>query len=121
METGRPRRVSFPMSLFRALADSSAKTRTWRAGLGIGILALGFGLVSLASGSLQRRPAVHAPYLMEQSCTALSSIQTRLNSSAIPEGNFIWFNSAIRAEGLRAEPVSIFLNDSTISFAANGQ
>src|SRR5215813_1231801 len=111
MATGRPREGRFRMSVFRAWADSSPKARRWRSGVGIGILALGFGLVSLASGSLQRRPAVHAPYLMEQSCTALSSIETTLHSSGIPGGEVVWFRSAIRVEGLGAEPASIFLKD----------
>ena len=58
---------------------------------------------------------------LERSCTALSSIESSFNATSIAEGNVIWFNSALRVDGLAAQPASIFLNDSTISFAANGK
>ncbi len=58
--------------------------------------------------------------LTEKACTALSSIETSFNSTPIAEGNTIWFNSAIRVNGLGADAAKIFLKDSRITFAANG-
>jgi hypothetical protein len=58
--------------------------------------------------------------LMHKACTASSSIETSFNWTPIAEGSTIWFNSAIRVAGLGAGATRIFLNDSRISFAANG-
>jgi len=57
----------------------------------------------------------------ERACTASSAIEASFNSTPIAEGNTIWFNSAIRVDGgLGSEAATIFLNDSTITFSANG-
>ena len=56
----------------------------------------------------------------EKACTGLSSIESSFNSTPIAEGNFIWFNSAIHVDGLGSDAATIFLNDSAITFAANG-
>ena len=64
--------------------------------------------------------AAAAGYLTETACTASSSIETRFNSTPIAEGNFIWFNSAVRVNRLGADAATIFLKDSRITFAANG-
>lgn len=58
--------------------------------------------------------------LMGKACTASSSIETSFNSTPIAGGSTIWFNSAIRVDGLGAKATRIFLSDSRISFAANG-
>jgi hypothetical protein len=58
--------------------------------------------------------------LTDRSCTAVNSIESSFNATPIADGNFIWFNSAIRVNGLGSDPARIFLNDSTITFAANG-
>ncbi len=63
--------------------------------------------------------AVSSDYL-EKSCTASSRIETSFNSTPIAEGNIIWFSSAMRADGLGSAAATVFLNDSTINFAANG-
>ncbi len=49
-----------------------------------------------------------------------SSIESSFNSTPIAEGSFIWFNSAIHVDGLGSDAATIFLNDSAITFAANG-
>src|SRR6266536_2205643 len=56
----------------------------------------------------------------EKACTGLNSIESSFNSAAIAEGNFIWFNSAIHVDGAGTDGATIFLNDSAITFAANG-
>ena len=50
----------------------------------------------------------------------MSSIESSFNSTPIAEGNFIWFNSAIHVDGPGSDAATIFLNDSAITFAANG-
>jgi hypothetical protein len=52
---------------------------------------------------------------LSDTCTASSSNESTLDSTPIAEGNFIWFNSAIRVNGLGSDPARIFLNDSTIA------
>src|SRR6266540_1517879 len=61
-----------------------------------------------------------AAFVTEKACTGLSSIKSSFNSTAIAEGNFIWFNSAIHVDGAGSDGATIFLNDSAITFAANG-
>src|SRR6266511_1318364 len=61
-----------------------------------------------------------AVFMSEKACTALSSIESSFNSTPIADGNFIWFNSAIHVDGLGSDAATIFLNDSAITFAANG-
>src|SRR5512135_1989326 len=65
-------------------------------------------------------PTVLSADLADRSCTAMSSIESGFNATPIAEGNVIWFNSAIHADGLGSGPATIFLKDSTITFAANG-
>ena len=59
--------------------------------------------------------------LTEAACTSSSAIEASFNSRPIAEGGSIWFNSAIRVNGLGSDPATIFLNDATITFAANGE
>ncbi len=59
-------------------------------------------------------------FVTDKVCTGLSSIESSFNSTAIAEGNFIWFNSAIHVDGAGSDAATIFLNDSAITFAANG-
>src|SRR6266498_729763 len=61
-----------------------------------------------------------AAFVTDKACTGLSSIESSFNSAAIAEGNFIWFNSAIHVDGAGTDAATIFLNDSAITFAANG-
>src|SRR5450759_3428122 len=72
--------------------------------------------VGAASGGV----AVSTSADLSDTCTALSSNGSSFNSAPIAEGNVIWFNSAIRVNGLGSDAATIFLNDSTITFAANG-
>src|SRR5450830_997499 len=58
---------------------------------------------------------------LSDTCTAWSSNESSFNPAPIAEGNVIWFNSAIRVNGLGSDPASLFLNDSTITFAADGK
>src|SRR4029077_19954111 len=58
--------------------------------------------------------------MTDRSCTGLNSIESSFNAAPIAEGNYIWFNSAIRVNGVGSDTARIFLNDSTIAFAANG-
>ena len=116
MDPTRPRRVLSRFSL------SAGMRRRWRIWSGLAVLCVGFALVSLARGSSPQRSApVPSTTQMERSCTVLSTIESSFNATPIAEGNVIWFNSALRVDGLASGPTSIFLNDSTISFAANGK
>src|SRR5450759_315422 len=72
--------------------------------------------VGAASGGV----AVSTPVDLSDTCTALSSNESSFNSAPIAEGNVIWFNSAIRVNGLGSDAARIFLNDSKITFAATG-
>jgi hypothetical protein len=87
------------------------------------------GAVSSATQTLQASVESPAPPVgatisladvTHRACTQSSSIETSFNSTAIDEGNTIWFNSAIRASGPGADAATIFLNDSTITFTADG-
>src|SRR5438477_7150823 len=54
------------------------------------------------------------------SCTELSAIELSFNPAPIAEGSVIWFHSAMSVNGLGKDPATIFLNDASISFTANG-
>src|SRR6266540_2437878 len=75
---------------------------------------------SVGSQAASPGAVMSAAYASEKACTALSSIESSFNSTPIAEGNFIWFNSAIHVDGLGSDAATIFLNDSAITFAANG-
>jgi len=75
---------------------------------------------SVGSEAASAVATVSSVALTDRSCTALNSIESGFNATPIAEGNFIWFNSAIRVNGLGSDPTTVFLNDSTITFAANG-
>src|SRR5450759_2870433 len=146
MEKERPRDPASGSSPLRGSAR-----RGWRIWLGILSLAVGFALVSLASGNYlaignflvrgnaprsgsAAKGAVRSVVrssadvtegsssadLMAGSCTELSSIELSFSPTPIAEGNVIWFHSAMRVDGLGPDPATIFLSNSTISFAANG-
>ena len=109
-------------------------SKKWWIWLGVLSLAVGFGLVSLASGSFQKMAAPASAAVPvnpgsgggEQggtsgsSCTAASAVQLSFNPMPIAEGNVIWFSSAMRVSGLGPDPATIFLKDSAISFTAGG-
>src|SRR5450756_298952 len=76
---------------------------------------------SLSVGAASGGVAVSTSADLSDTCTALSSNESSFNSAPIAEGNVIWFNSAIRVNGLGSDPARIFLNDSTITFAADGK
>src|SRR6266545_3142152 len=75
-----------------------------------------------SDGSQAEPPGAVMPsaYASERACTASSSIETSFNSTPIAEGNVIWFNSAMQVDGLGSDAATVFLNDSMITFAANG-
>src|SRR6266540_5148494 len=75
-----------------------------------------------SDGSQAEPPGAVMPsaYASEKACTASSSIETSFNSTPIAEGNVIWFNSAMQVDGLGSDAATVFLNDSMITFAANG-
>src|SRR6266508_4130005 len=75
-----------------------------------------------SDGSQAASPGAVIPsaYASDKACTASSAIETSFNSTPIAEGNFIWFNSSMRVDGLGSDAATIFLNDSMINFAANG-
>src|SRR5215471_4548525 len=82
---------------------------------------------SAGSGSSVASPASSAGAMVssasatDRACTASSAIDMSFNSTPIAEGNTIWFSSAIRVDGgLGSEAATIFLNDSMITFTANG-
>src|SRR5580765_5040845 len=58
--------------------------------------------------------------LTEPTCPAVGTIGSNFNGTAIAENNFIWFNSVLKVSNLPAGPATIFLDNSTITFAANG-
>jgi hypothetical protein len=64
--------------------------------------------------------AVPSTGLTGNACTESSSIETSFNSTPIAEGSTIWFYSAIRVDRVDADATRISLNDSRITFAANG-
>jgi len=52
-------------------------------------------------------------------CTGGSSISSNFNGTPIAAGNYIWFNSVVKASGLGSKPVTLRLDASTITFTAN--
>jgi SdrD B-like domain len=52
--------------------------------------------------------------------SAVSSIVSNFNGTAIPAGNTIWFSSAFKPSGLGSDPVTLHVTDQTISFSAAG-
>src|SRR6266404_1284597 len=49
-----------------------------------------------------------------------SSISANFNGTAIAGGDTIWFTSVMKPSGLGTNPVTIFVRNSTVTFAANG-
>lgn len=75
----------------------------------------------LRPASLHLRPRVsRAIPLLQQADPGLSSIISNFNGTAIPAGDFIWFNSTLKAGSLGPSPVRIFLRSATIQFTAGG-
>src|SRR5258706_13776835 len=136
------------------VAEGSSLSRTprksWRIWLGVLSLAVGFALVSLASGNFLAIGRAHKSAVTSAvksaavkraerttssvadrssdssgpsaaaSCTELSAIELSFNPAPIAEGNVIWFHSAMSVNGPGSDPATIFLTDATISFTANG-
>ncbi len=50
-----------------------------------------------------------------------SSITANFNGAPIAAGNDVWFNSVLKVSGLGTSPVTIGLQNATISFTAGGQ
>src|SRR5678810_778191 len=51
-------------------------------------------------------------------CT--SAITSNFNGTAIPGGDFVWFNGVVKVNGLSASPATVFVTHATITFTANG-
>src|SRR5258706_4371325 len=136
------------------VAEGSSLSRTprksWRIWLGVLSLAVGFALVSLASGNFLAIGRAHKSAVTSAvksaavkraerttssvadrssdssgpsaaaSCTELSAIELSFHPAPIAEGNVIWFHNAMSVNGLGSDPATIFLADATISFTANG-
>src|SRR6185312_8647871 len=58
--------------------------------------------------------------LLLQADPGLGSISSNFNGTAIPGGDFLWFNSTLKAGSLGPSPVRIFLRSATIQFTAAG-
>jgi hypothetical protein len=52
--------------------------------------------------------------------SGFSAIQANFNAAAIPAGNTVWFNSAVKVAGLGSTPATLHLVNSAIDFTANG-
>jgi len=76
------------------------------------------GTESSSSGDRTDGPSAVNP--AAGSCTERSSIELSFNPTAIAEGSVIWFHSAMSVDGLGADPATIFLDNSAITFSANG-
>jgi hypothetical protein len=53
-------------------------------------------------------------------CSITSSIVSNFNGTAVPAGDYIWFNSVLKASGLGSSPVTITITGASITFTANG-
>src|SRR6266511_3259617 len=76
---------------------------------------------SVESQAASAGAAVSSALVSEKACTGSSSIESSFNATPIAGGNFIWFNSAIHVDGPGSDAATLFLNDSAITFAANGR
>src|SRR5204863_10189529 len=70
-----------------------------------------------SSGQPGNLPSAHPS---AGACTELSAIELSFNPTPIAEGSVIWFHSAMSVNGLGSDPATIYLNDASISFTANG-
>lgn len=52
--------------------------------------------------------------------STLSSITGNLNGTAIPANDTVWFSSVAKVQGTGSSPVTVEINNQTISFTANG-
>jgi hypothetical protein len=78
--------------------------------------------MSLLSRLMGRRPARPTLESLEERAlpSGFSAIQANFNSTRIPTGDTIWFNSAVKVSGLGSTPATIRLVNSAIDFTANG-
>lgn len=54
-------------------------------------------------------------------CIASSSIQSKFNGTRIPAGDFIWFTSVLKVQGLPASLTEVDFQNQTIQFTVKGQ
>src|ERR1700758_1105840 len=52
---------------------------------------------------------------------AVSIISSNFNGTPIQGGSTIWFSSHMKVNGLGAQPTTIFISNSAITFSAGGQ
>ena len=78
------------------------------------------GATMSSAATMSSDATMSSAHESDRACTGLSSIESSFNSTAIGEGNTIWFNSAIHVDGAGSDGATIFLKDSAITFAANG-
>jgi hypothetical protein len=52
--------------------------------------------------------------------SATSIIQSNFNGTAIAAGNTVWFSSVAKVSGLGSAPATLFVENATIDFSANG-
>jgi hypothetical protein len=52
-------------------------------------------------------------------CT--SAIAANFNATAIPAGDFVWFNSSMAFQGLSSSPVQVYVKHASVTFTSNGK
>ena len=55
------------------------------------------------------------------SCTAMTSNSQNFNAGTFPAGDYIWFNANFTASGIPSSGTTVFFQNSTITFTANGK
>jgi len=77
-------------------------------------------------GGVRRQPFQRRPELealedrMVPSTTGLSVIPSHFNSTAIGQGDTIWFSSVAKVSGVKSSPVTIYMVNASLDFTANG-
>ncbi len=51
--------------------------------------------------------------------SAISAITSSFNGTGIPAGDFLWFSSVAKVQGVQSSPVAVHVTDQTITFTAN--
>jgi hypothetical protein len=76
------------------------------------------GLSCACLPSIRYQPTLFA--LEDRSVPSVSSITANFNSTPIPAGDDIWFDSVAKVSGVSSTPVHVWVSNQTISFTADG-
>lgn len=74
---------------------------------------------NIARGRKTANP-LHLETLEDRATPSVSMITSNFNGTAIPAGDYLWFSSVAKVQGVGSSPVTLDVTDATISFTADG-